>query len=179
MTLVSQERLHLRVGGSSITLEAGRILIESEEIQLQAKKRISLAQGEESVASSLVLSGSASLAGGEVIASSGSGAVLHLDADAKLDGALVKLNCGPGKGAGAELVARNAETGAAIVRLDPRFLEGTGPYTLVVQMPDGTVKEYPVAPGGEVVVEGSAGDQFVLVELRHGDRPVAVKREQP
>ncbi|MBL9024539.1 MAG: type VI secretion system tip protein VgrG [Myxococcales bacterium] len=178
MVLASQERLLLRVGSSSITLEPTRILIESEEVLVQALKKVSLAQGEEAVASSLVLSGSACIAGGEVIASSGAGAVLHLDADAKLDGALVKLNCGPGKGSGAKLVRSESTPGTATVRLDPRFLEGSGPYTVVLQLPDGTVKEFPIEPGGEVTVDGNDGDQFIVVEVRQGDRPVAVRKEE-
>lgn len=177
MTLSSSEQLTLRVGSSSITLAPDRILIESDEVLVQAKKKVSLAQGDEAVAASLLLAGSASLGGGEVVAASGAGATLHLDADAKLDGALVKLNCGAGKGAGSALIKGDDKKAAAVVRLDPRFLEGTGPYTLVVQMPDGSVNEYPVQPGGEVAIEGRPGDTFMFVELRLGERPVAVRRK--
>jgi type VI secretion system secreted protein VgrG len=178
MALSSNESLRLQVGGSSITLEPGRILIESDHIVLQAKQKVALAQGEESTASSLVLAGSASLAGGEVFASSAGGAKLFLDADAHLDGALVKLNCGSGKGAGQQLIHTDAASGQAVVKLDQRFLQGTGPYTLVVQMPNGSLVEHPINPGGQVVLEGKPGEQFLIVELRQGALPVPVRREE-
>jgi hypothetical protein len=176
LTLTSNETIHLCVGSSSIRLEPERIIVMADEVLIQGRERISAAQGENEVAASLVLEGSASLAGGEVFAASGAGAKLHLEADAHLDGALVKLNCGSGSGGGAELVDSKSEAGSAVVRLDRRFLEGTG-YTLVVQMPDGTMKEHPIEPGGEVVLEGNPGDRFMIVEVRRGETPVAVRRE--
>jgi hypothetical protein len=178
ISLLGRDGLSLRVGSSAIQLEPGRILIDADELVLHGRKKLEAVQGDERPAATLLLQGSASLTGGEVHAASGGGATLKLDADAHLDGALVKLNCGAAPAPGPSLTSGSREPGTAVVRLDPRFLEGEGPYTLVVQKSDGSTLEFPIDAGGEVVLEGVAGDSFRILELRLGAQRVATRREE-
>ncbi len=71
VTFASNEAVQLRVGSSSILIEPDRIVIEAEELLLQAKRKISAAQGEDQVSASLVLQGGVSLAGGGISPASG------------------------------------------------------------------------------------------------------------
>lgn len=179
MSFTSKEQIRLVCGDSKLTLFPDHILIESPRIQLQAKERIAVVQGDPPEAT-LVLAGSASLGGGTVtVAAGGKGAgKLFLDAEAHLDGALVKLNCGAGGGAGAKVLHDTEEKGTvrfAVLR------EGLPPdvtsVTLVIATPSGEVVERACPVGGSVEMEGKKGDVFTIVETRIGGKPVSLHKK--
>ena len=154
-------------GKSRLVLLPDRILLESPLLQLQAGQAINLVQGEDKVESTLVLDGSASLAGGKTTVSSGQGGILVLDAEAKLNGALVKLNCGPADAAGAARVVDKSKSGKASFKVLPDGLPpGTAMVTLIVQSPAGELLERECAVNGTVSFDGHPGERFTLVEMR-------------
>jgi type VI secretion system secreted protein VgrG len=181
MKLESQKMIQLVCGDSKITLHPDRIVMEAPTIQLQAKKRIALVQGDPPQAT-LTLEGSAALGGGtvSVVAGGKAGAAgrLFLDADAHLDGAYVKLNCGPMGGAGGSVIRAEEETGTARFTVSR---EGIPPeiasVTLVIATPSGEVVERECPVGGTVTMEGKKGEVFTLVETRLGQQPVPFHKE--
>jgi type VI secretion system secreted protein VgrG len=179
MVFTSQKLVQITCGKSRIVLHPDRILIESPEIQLQAAKRIALVQGDPPEAS-LTLEGSASLAGGTaaVVGGGKGGGRLFLDAEAHLDGALVKLNCGPSGGADAHVIHETEQSGTAQFTILP---EGAPPgvtsVTLVIATPTGEVVERTCPVGGTVQMTGNPGDVFALVETRIGDQSVAAHKK--
>lgn len=179
MSFTSKEQIRLVCGDSKLTLFPDHLLIESPRIQVQAKERIALVQGDPPEAT-LVLAGSASLGGGTVtvVAGGKDAGKLFLDAEAHLDGSLVKLNCGAGGGAGAKVLHDTEEKGTvrfAVLR------EGLPPdvtsVTLVIATPSGEVVERTCLVGGSVEMEGQKGDVFTIVETRIGNKPVALHKK--
>ncbi len=163
----SPRAIELEVGSSRISILPDRILIESSLIQLQAEKAIRLIQGEETPAATMVLEGSASLSGGTATVSSGQGGILALDAEAKLNGALVKLNCDAASGGGAERIVDTTKDGQASFRVLPHGLPaGTSHVTLVVQTPSGERVERECPVGGTATFEGHPGESFALVDVK-------------
>ena len=181
MSLSSERQVQIACGKSKITLRPDRILIEAPEIQLQAKDRIALVQGDPPQAT-LTLAGSAALGGGTVSVAAGGkdgdAGKLYLDADAHLDGALVKLNCGPMGGAGGKVVREQEEKGPVTFTV---LREGIPPevstVTLVVATPTGEVVERQCAVGGSVSFEGKKGEVFTVVETRIGEKAVSVQKK--
>jgi type VI secretion system secreted protein VgrG len=181
MKLESKKLIQLVCGDSKITLHPDRIVMEAPTIQLQAKKRIALVQGDPPQAT-LTLEGSAALGGGtvSVVAGGKPGAAgkLFLDAEAHLDGALVKLNCGPKGGAGGSVIRADEEVGTARFTVSR---EGIPPeittVTLIIATPTGEVVQRECPVGGTVTMEGKKGEVFTLVETRLGKQPVPFHKE--
>jgi hypothetical protein len=179
MSFTSKEQIRLVCGDSKLTLFPDHIVIESPRIQLQAKERIALVQGDPPEAT-LVLAGSASLGGGTVtVAAGGKGAgKLFLDAEAHLDGALVKLNCGSGGGAAAKVLHGADEKGTVrFAVLREGVPADVTAVTLVIATPSGEVVERTCPVGGSVEMEGKKGEVFTLVETRIGDKPVLLHKK--
>ena len=169
--------LSLRCGKSLIRMMPDSIVIESPNIQLQAAKCISAYQGEETQESAWVLDGSFNASGGGIGLSSGKGATLVLDADAKLDGALVKLNCGASAGASVKRIGGADDKGQIGFRVLPDGLPaGLAEVTLVIAGPGGEVIERVCAVGGVVMLEGRTGDAYVVIEMRANGEPIAYQR---
>lgn len=180
LRLTSEKSVELVCGASRLVLLPDRILLESKTIQLQAEKEINLVQGKDTPSSTLVLDGAASLSGGTVAASSGQGGKLILDADAKLIGALVKLNCDDGDAASRQRIVDENATGDATFRVLPENLpKGTQSVTLVISTPGGEVVEKECPVGGEITLQGRPGDRFTLLDVKVGDRSVAVNDRTP
>jgi type VI secretion system secreted protein VgrG len=179
MELTSEKQIHLSCGDSKITLFPDHIVIESPTIQLQAKKRIALVQGDPPAAT-LVLAGSASLAAGTVTAQGGGPngpSKLVLDANAHLDAPLVKLNCGSGGGGGASVLRTDEERATVQFTMSPKGLPaGTTSVTLHIATPSGEVVERACPVGGSVVMEGFKGDVFTVVDARVKDQSLRVER---
>ena len=177
LSLTSTQGIDLRVGGSRILIQPDKIVIESKEIKLQALESIAALQGPEYGSSSLVLDGGAALAGGKVMASSGLGATLVLDADAKLDGALVKLNCGGEAGGGAKPFSDDERRGTVRYRV---LRDGLPPdvanVTLVVSTPSGEIVERECPVGGEVEFVGRPNESFLLLETRVKGQPAPTEQ---
>jgi type VI secretion system secreted protein VgrG len=179
MRLSSPTSIQLSCGESRITLHPDHILIESPSIHLQAQKRIALVQGDPAEAS-LTLEGAASLAGGtaSVVGGGKGGGKLFLDADAHLDGALVKLNCGPMGGGGANPVHENTKKATVTFTVAPDGLPPDAQtVTLLVATPTGETIERVCAVGGSISLEGNEGDVFTVVETRIGDKRIALEKK--
>ncbi len=96
MTLRGERELIFQSGESTIRLSDEGIELDAPKITIRGERRTVVYGGGATVG----LTGSVSVAGGEVLVSS-KGASMVLDANAALDGALVLLNCGGASG-GAE-----------------------------------------------------------------------------
>lgn len=171
--VTAEEGIEMRVGErSAIRIERDAIILRAPQVIIDAP-RASIRHPE----------GRFSFGFGPDIAIQGSsvtltsaGASLVLDAEAKLDGALVKLNCG-GVTALANAAGRAGQSGAAIFELCPLPPDlATVPVVLGIRLPDGEVEEHTVDASGRVVVEGAPGDRFVLVFARRGDAPLALSQ---
>jgi hypothetical protein len=167
MRFTSQRAIELCCGKSKIVLRPDMIILEAPTVQVQASDRISLVQGDPGAAT-LTLAGSASLGGGTVacVAGGKDGAAgkLFLDADAHLDGAFVKLNCGPMGGAGGKRVDENRPKGTVTFVLDKSAVPaGITEITLRIATPTGEVVERPCAVGGSVEMTGYVGDVVVAL----------------
>jgi hypothetical protein len=103
---------------------------------------------------------------------------LVLDADAKLDGALVKLNCGGASAGGVGEPGVVGESGEAVFRLDAGSAAPGNTYTFVIAAPDGERLEREVVPGGEVRLQGRPGDRFLLVEVLRNGVKVATRKQR-
>ena len=165
-------------GNSSITIEPERIVIDAPAVHVQAIQRIELLQGDPPAAS-LVLAGAASLAGGtaSIVGGGKGGGKLFLDADAHLDGGLVKLNCGPAGGAAAKRVAGVTTRSSVTFKVER---DGLPPdvdrVTLVIAAADGSTVERDCAVGGSVTLEGLEGDVFTVIETRFRTQPLALRK---
>jgi len=97
------------IATDQIEIAAKEIHLFGEDSRLSLTKEAELTSGKKTVVmgggAGLGLAGGATLAGGKVIVA-GKGATLVLDAEAKLDGAMVKLNCG-GEGGGVSVKDRD------------------------------------------------------------------------
>jgi len=97
------------VATDQLEISAKEIHLYGESARLSLTKEAELTSDKKTVVhgagAGLGLAGGATLAGGKVIVA-GKGATLVLDAEAKLDGAMVKLNCG-GEGGGVSVADRN------------------------------------------------------------------------
>jgi len=180
ISLTSATAIEIECGESRIVLLPDRILLESPTIQLQAARAINLVQGKESPSSTLVLNGSASLAGGSASVTSGLGGKLILDAEAKLNGALVKLNCDDGNGSSEERIIDPSKSGVVTFTVLPDHLpKGTRTVTLVISTPGGEVVERECAVGGSVSLEGHPGERFTLLDMKIGDTSLTVRDRTP
>lgn len=171
--LVSGQALAFSCGDSELVLYPDRIVLTSPAIELRARDRVLAAQGAEpAVQAQLSLAGAASLSGGSVTASAGEGASLVLDAEAKLDGALVKLNCGASS-AGATLSSTAGADGRAqIVVLSEGLPVGTSEVTLVLVAPTGETEERVVGVDVPIDLSGPVGATYTVFALRVGDAVV-------
>lgn len=96
LTLRSHEAIELNVGSSSIRMTGDAVDIRAKQLRFVAEESLVAKGG----GAELGLSGGAQLLGGTVKLAS-SGASVVLDANASVDGALVRLNCGAPGAAGA------------------------------------------------------------------------------
>ena len=179
MKLESKTGVLLVCGDSKITLLPDRIVLDAPSIQIQAKDRIALVQGDPPAAT-LVLQGSASLAGGTVVAKGGGdgGGTLVLDAEAHLDGALVKLNCGSSGGAGAAVMRSQPEKNKVKFTVHREGLDAdVETVTLVIATPGGEVVEKECPVGGSVELEGQEGEVFTVVETRVKGKAVPARKK--
>lgn len=98
---------------------------------------------------------------------------LFLDAEAHLDGALVKLNCGPLGAAGGKPVDANRPQGTVTFVLDKSAVpRGITEVTLRIATPTGEVVERLCPVGGSVVMTGYVGDVFTVVEGLVGEERI-------
>jgi len=166
MRITSETSIELFCGKSKILITPDAIILDAPTIQLQASDRISLVQGKGAAA--LTLAGSASLGGGTVACvagGKGGGARLFLDAEAHLDGALVKLNCGPLGAAGGTPVDENRPQGTVTFLLEKSAVPpGITELTLRIATPTGEIVERICPVGGTVEMTGYVGDVFTIVE---------------
>lgn len=175
ISFTSSKAMEFICGDSRISILPDRIMLESTTIQLQASKAINLVQGPEATSSSLVLNGAASLAGGSASVISGLGGKLILDAEAKLNGALVKLNCDDGTGSSERRIVDPTKTGVVSFTVLPDHLPpGTREVTLVISTPAGEVVERACAVGGTISFEGHPGERFTLLDMKIGDVSLTV-----
>jgi type VI secretion system secreted protein VgrG len=176
LELRAKERVVIRCGESSITLTPERISLESKHVELYARERSEVQHGP-SRAVALAYDGAFELAAETITLASADGASLVLDADAKLDGALVKLNCGGASAGGTAPPGVVGESGEAVFRLDTAGVAPGTPFTFVIAAPDGERLEREIVPGGEIRLQGRPGERFGLVEvLRNGVRVATQKR---
>lgn len=173
VAITAGESIVLRCGESCIRLLPDRILIDSPTIQIAGKREVTALQGPDR-ASGWKLDGSFGIAAKKVNLSS-SGASLVLDANARLDGALVLLNCG---GSAAGMAARNAPSekqGDALVKVLPRNLPAGTEVTLIFTAPDGSRVEKKCRAGDSLNLTGPEGGSYALVEARVGDRIIPLR----
>ncbi|MEM9692016.1 MAG: type VI secretion system tip protein TssI/VgrG [Myxococcota bacterium] len=90
-----EDQIRLTSGASVLTITPQGIELDADRVAINARESAEV----RGPGGTLLLEGSATLAGGTVVATTG-GASLVLDSDAHLDGGLVKLNCGGGGGGG-------------------------------------------------------------------------------
>jgi len=166
--LTSGHSIRLNVGGSTVLVDRTGVHVEAPSFTVKADQ-IALVGG----GASLSLAGNAGLAGGEVMAAS-KGAQLKLDADAHLDGAEVKLNCGPGAPPGARAGISEEKGTLTFHVVDATAMTEGRKYTMKIVGPDGEPFERDVDPEGKVTVEGRKGERFTLVELLCNGEPAAM-----
>lgn len=175
--LSAREAITLRCGSSTIRMTPDEIVLDAPRVELHGRERARIHHGEDR-AVVWQSDGSLALSATKITLATPAGASLVLDAEAKLDGAFVKLNCGR-SGAGGRGTALSESPDEAVFRLDPTVSAGdAGTYTFVILAPDGERLEREVAPGGEVRLQGRPGDRFVLDEVRQGERVVQVRRRR-
>jgi type VI secretion system secreted protein VgrG len=184
MHLESERSVVIACGKSRIVLHPDHIVLESPAIQLQASDRIALLQGD-GPAALLTLQGSAAMGGGTASVFGGGKpgappARLFLDTEAHLDGALVKLNCGPLGGGGGSPIKDPDETGAVTFTVEQRGLApDVASVTLVIATPSGEIVERECPVGGTVEMQGRIGEVFTVVEARVAGTPVPVEKKGP
>jgi len=151
------------VATEQIEIVAKEIHLFGESSRLSLTKEAELTSDKKTVVhgagAGLGLAGGATLAGGKVIVA-GKGATLVLDAEAKLDGAMVKLNCG-GEGGGVSVADRDPKLldtprDVKTKKLNVRILDaerrpmGDKRYLLTV---DGKPYEKRTSESGDIDVE--------------------------
>jgi type VI secretion system secreted protein VgrG len=175
LELRAKESVVIRCGESSITMTPESISLQAKHVELYARERGEMQHGP-TRAVAFSYDGGFALAAETITLSSAAGASLVLDADAKLDGALVKLNCGGAAAGGLGEPGLVDASGEAVFRLDPTGVAPASAFTFVIAAPDGERLEREIVPGGEIRLQGQPGERFVLVEvLRNGVR-VATER---
>ncbi len=172
--LEAVDGIHLRCGDSSIRMTPDGIFLESARVETCATESSRVLHGEKR--KQVWSSDGGFTVSADVIKLATAGASLVLDAEAKLDGALVKLNCGASSAGGSGQGLVN-ESGEAAFRLDPGGVPvGSGPYTFVILAPNGEVLSRELMPGGQVRLQGKPGERFVLDAVRLGKRMLPFKR---
>jgi hypothetical protein len=69
------------------------------------------------------------------------------------------------------------ESGEAVFHLDPSSVPAdSGPYTFLILDPNGEVISRDLMPGGEVRLQGTPGQRFVLDQVRLGNRIIPFRR---
>lgn len=173
VAITAGESIVLRCGESCIRLLPDRILIDSPNVQIAGKREVTALQGPDR-ASGWKLDGSFGIAATKVELAS-AGASLVLDANARLDGALVLLNCG---GSAAATAARNSPSekrGDALVKLLPKNLPAGTEVTLAFAAPDGSRVERTCRAGDSLTLTGPEGGSYALIEARVGDRIIPLR----
>jgi len=173
LELRAKDRLTLRCGDSSIVMTPSGIRIHSARVEIHTDESTELSHGARA-AVGFAYDGAFAFAAETITLASKAGASLVLDADAKLDGALVMLNCG-GASAGGVAPGVVDEDGEAVFVLDPAGLPPGEAHTFVIAAPDGERLEREVLPGGEIRLRGRPGERFVLVEVRSQGRRVRTR----
>ncbi|MEM6789189.1 MAG: type VI secretion system tip protein TssI/VgrG [Myxococcota bacterium] len=156
--LQATDQITLQVGATTLTLDRQRIELRSNEIHLNSVEGTKIYIDDDEA---LSVAEGFQVSRGNVVISSG-GASLRLDADAHLDGALVKLNCGPGS-AGGDVASQDPDDQALAV-FDLELPPGVTTATFVIVHPTGEVKHHE-APAGHLELPGPRGATFVLQEV--------------
>lgn len=154
--LLAGKEILMRVGRTTMLLTDEGVTIRSPHVELPCEKLTYGSRGGSgfTISDTIVLKAT-------VIKLISAGASLVLDSEAKLDGANVKLNCGPASAsAGSKGVA--GEEGVATFRLLNYDPERHRNAVMRVQGPEG-VAEHPVDGEGKVQLQGRPGDRFTLV----------------
>jgi type VI secretion system secreted protein VgrG len=174
LELQAVDGIRLRCGGSSIRITPDAIFLEAERIETHATQSARVLHGDDR--SQVWASDGGFTVSADVIKLASRGASLVLDSEAKLDGALVKLNCGADSAGGAGEGQVN-ESGEAVFHLDPSSVPAdSGPYTFLILDPNGEVISRDLMPGGEVRLQGTPGQRFVLDQVRLGNRIIPFRR---
>ncbi len=163
LQLRSSEVIELSVGNTRVRLTEDALEIDAPTVRILAREiDFDIDKGK----SHLRLAGAFTVGAGNIVLGTG-GASLALDSEAKLDGALVKLNCGKAK-TGGKLERALGPEGVAIFELvgDLAMLTAGVQISLAIRMPSGEVADYPVGPDGRVSLEGRPGDVFTLVAVK-------------
>jgi hypothetical protein len=178
MELSAQKRIVIRCGDSAIELTPEAIILHAKRIELCSEDRTELQHGPRR-AVGLAYDGTFSMLAETITLASVPGASLVLDADAKLDGALVKLNCGGAGAGGRGEPGLVGETGEAVFRLDSAGIPPGSPFVFVIGTPEGERLEREIVPGGEIRMKGRPGDRFVLIEARRDGKVVKTRKHEP
>ena len=176
--LSGHDGLIMQCGSSSIRVTENEIVLDAPKIALRGTERTRIHHGPDG---EVVFSfdGSLGVLADEVTVASKAGGMLRLDADAKLDGAFVKLNCGESNAGMSRDGDDPSRPADAVFKLDPRGLPGgPGKYTMIIGTPDGRRIEKDVEPGGEARVTGRPGDKFFLVEVRRDGVPIGMRKKR-
>jgi type VI secretion system secreted protein VgrG len=174
LELNAKDSLQLRCGRSTIRMTPDGIFLEADRIETHAVTSSRVLHGEDR--SQVWASDGGFTVSAAIIKLASEGASLVLDSEAKLDGALVKLNCGPSSAGGAGEGVVN-DSGEAVFHLDPSSVPaGSGPYTFFILDPQGEVLSRELMPGGEVRLQGKPGQRFVLEQVRLGNRVLPFRR---
>jgi len=169
--LFAAREILMRVGRTTMLLTDEGVTIRSPHVELPCERLTYASSG----GSGFAISDSIVLKATEIKLVS-AGASLVLDSEAKLDGALVKLNCGPGSAsAGSKGVP--GEEGVATFRLVNFDAERHKSATMRVQGPSG-VAEHAVDGEGKVRLRGSPGDRFTLVAVLIDGKETATEEVQ-
>lgn len=174
--LTAIDSVNLRCGRSTIRMTPDGIFLEADRIETHATESAHMFHGDER--RQVWASDGAFTVSTDVIKLASKGASLVLDAEAKLDGALVKLNCGASAAGGAGQGMVN-DSGEAVFQLDPSSVPvGSGPYTFRILDPNGEVLSRDLMPGGQVRLQGKPGQRFVLEQVRLGQRLIPFRKSQ-
>jgi type VI secretion system secreted protein VgrG len=97
-----------------------------------------------------------------------------LDKDAKIDGALVKLNCGKKRPPPKQDDLNPDEKGDIVFQVKSHVPDDGGePPILVIATPEGKLIEKQADADGKVTLEGKKGDRFHLVDVRRGKQSLS------
>jgi len=157
----------LSCGESRLELLPDRIVLSSPAIEATSRDKITIT----GAGPSLTIAKDFDLHADKVVLR-GKTSRLCLDADARLEGAGVHF----ARAANAPQPSqqRKEQAGTIRFRVPPEKLPRDGaPLVMVILAGDGSLREVPVPPSGEVVLEGKPGQRFELVDLHRAGRPVA------